>query len=57
MIAHNDLHPLEAGDRVDLLRDGRVFLDTRTSDTSVEDLTEVAVQGYSEAHHSARGRA
>lgn len=49
MIAHNYLHVLETCDRVNMLRDGRVFLDKNTSDTSVEELTEVAVQGYREA--------
>jgi ABC-type sugar transport system ATPase subunit len=49
MIAHNYLHVLETCDRVNMIRDGRVFLDKRTGDTSVEELTEVAVQGYREA--------
>jgi simple sugar transport system ATP-binding protein len=53
MIAHNYLHVLETCDRVNMIRDGRVFLDKRTSDTSVEELTEVAVQGYREAQQSA----
>jgi ABC-type sugar transport system ATPase subunit len=57
MIAHNYLHVLETCDRVNMLRDGRVFLDKRTSDTSVEELTEVAVQGYREAQQAAPGRA
>jgi simple sugar transport system ATP-binding protein len=52
MIAHNYLHVLETCDRVNMIRDGRVFLDKKASDTSVEELTEVAVQGYREAQRS-----
>ena len=53
VIAHNYLHVLETCDRVNMIRDGKVFLDKRTADTSVEELTEVAVQGYREAQQSA----
>ena len=52
MIAHNYLHVLETCDRVNMIRDGKVFLDKKTADTSVEELTEVAVQGYREAQRA-----
>ena len=41
VIAHNYVHVLEMCDRVNLLRNGRIELDKRTDETSVEELTEI----------------
>jgi len=46
LIAHNYAQVLEVCDRVNLLRHGRIFLDKRTSETSVDELTEVMVEEY-----------
>jgi simple sugar transport system ATP-binding protein len=46
MILHNYVHVFQAGDRVNLLRDGEIVLDKPTSETSVEQLTEVVVREY-----------
>ena len=39
VIAHNYVHVLEMCDRVNLLRNGRIVLDKRTDETTVEELT------------------
>jgi ABC-type sugar transport system ATPase subunit len=46
MILHNYVHVFQACDRVNLLRDGEIVLDKPTSETSVEELTEVVVREY-----------
>jgi simple sugar transport system ATP-binding protein len=46
LIAHNYAQVLDVCDRVNLLRHGRIFMDKRTSDTSLEELTEVMVEEY-----------
>jgi simple sugar transport system ATP-binding protein len=46
VIAHNYVHVLEMCDRVNLLRNGRIMLDKRTDETSVEELTEVVAREY-----------
>jgi simple sugar transport system ATP-binding protein len=56
LIAHNYVHVFEVCDRVALLQDGRIALDKPTSETSVEELTELVVNEYREARR-ARQRA
>jgi simple sugar transport system ATP-binding protein len=46
LIAHNYAQVLDVCDRVNLLRHGRIFMDKRTSETSLEELTEVMVEEY-----------
>jgi ABC-type sugar transport system ATPase subunit len=46
MILHNYVHVFQACDRVNLLRDGEIVLDKPTSETSIEELTEVVVSEY-----------
>jgi simple sugar transport system ATP-binding protein len=46
MILHNYVHVFQACDRVNLLRDGEIVLDKPTSETSVEEMTEVVVREY-----------
>ena len=46
VIAHNYVHVLEMCDRVNLLRNGRIELDKRTDETSVEELTEIVAAEY-----------
>jgi ABC-type sugar transport system ATPase subunit len=46
VIAHNYVHVLEMCDRVNLLRNGRIMLDRRTNETSVEELTEIVAREY-----------
>jgi simple sugar transport system ATP-binding protein len=40
------VHVLEMCDRVNLLRNGRIMLDKRTDETSVEELTEIVAAEY-----------
>jgi simple sugar transport system ATP-binding protein len=49
MILHNYLHVLEACDRVNMIVDGTIALDKQTSETSVEELTEIVVDQYRRA--------
>jgi ABC-type sugar transport system ATPase subunit len=49
MILHNYVHVFQACDRVNLLRDGEIVLDKPTSETSVEEMTEVVVREYRRA--------
>jgi simple sugar transport system ATP-binding protein len=49
LIAHNYTHVLESCDRINLLEDGRIALDTPTADTSVEALTHIIVEEYRHA--------
>ena len=46
VIAHNYVHVLEMCDRVNLLRNGRIVLDKRTAETSVEELTAIVATEY-----------
>jgi simple sugar transport system ATP-binding protein len=46
VIAHNYVHVLEMCDRVNLLRNGRIVLDKRSDETSVEELTEIVAREY-----------
>jgi simple sugar transport system ATP-binding protein len=46
VIAHNYVQVFEVADRVNLLRNGRITFDRRTSDTSVEELTEIVAAEY-----------
>jgi simple sugar transport system ATP-binding protein len=39
LVAHNHTHVLQLCDRVNLLEDGRIVLDTAVSETSIEELT------------------
>jgi ABC-type sugar transport system ATPase subunit len=49
VIAHNYVHVLEMCDRVNLLRNGRIMLDRRSNETSVEELTEIVAREYRQA--------
>ena len=53
VIAHNYVHVLEMCDRVNLLRNGRIELDKRTDETSVEELTEIVAAEYRARHQPA----
>jgi simple sugar transport system ATP-binding protein len=46
VIAHNYVHVLELCDRVNLLRNGRIVLDKRTDETTVEELTNIVASEY-----------
>jgi simple sugar transport system ATP-binding protein len=46
VIAHNYVHVLELCDRINLLRNGRIMLDKRTTETSVDELTEIVAAEY-----------
>jgi simple sugar transport system ATP-binding protein len=56
MVLHNYVHVLTACDRVNLIQDGRITLDKPTSETSVEELTEIVVEEYRRARAAATGR-
>lgn len=49
LIAHNYSHVFEVCDRVNLLQHGRISYDKPTSETSVEELTELVVAEYRKA--------
>jgi simple sugar transport system ATP-binding protein len=49
MILHNYVHVLQACDRVSMIQDGVIALDKPTSETSVEELTEIVVNEYRRA--------
>jgi ABC-type sugar transport system ATPase subunit len=53
MVLHNYVHVLTACDRVNLIQDGRITLDKPTSETSVEELTEIVVEEYRRARQAA----
>jgi simple sugar transport system ATP-binding protein len=55
MIAHNYAHVMEICDRINLIQDGCIALDTATADTSVKDLTEIVVAEYERARATSRG--
>jgi ABC-type sugar transport system ATPase subunit len=46
VVAHNYVHVLEVCDRVNLLQHGRITLDTLSSETSAEELTELVAREY-----------
>ncbi len=46
VIDHNYTHLFELCDRLNVIQQGRVTVDTRVADTSVEDLTELMVAEY-----------
>jgi simple sugar transport system ATP-binding protein len=49
MILHNYVHVLEACDRVSMIQEGVIALDKPTSETSVDELTEIVVNEYRRA--------
>jgi simple sugar transport system ATP-binding protein len=53
MILHNYVHVLTACDRVNLIQDGVITFDKPTSETSVEELTEIVVEEYRRARKAA----
>jgi simple sugar transport system ATP-binding protein len=53
MVLHNYVHVLTACDRVNLIQDGVIALDKPTSETSVEELTEIVVDEYRRARKAA----
>jgi simple sugar transport system ATP-binding protein len=53
MVLHNYVHVLTACDRVNLIQDGVITLDKPTSQTSVEELTEIVVDEYRRARQAA----
>ncbi|HMI70608.1 MAG TPA: ATP-binding cassette domain-containing protein [Solirubrobacteraceae bacterium] len=53
MVLHNYVHVLTACDRVNLIQDGVITLDKPTSETSVEELTEIVVEEYRRARQAA----
>jgi ABC-type sugar transport system ATPase subunit len=57
MILHNYVHVLAACDRVNLIQDGVISLDKPTSETSVEELTEIVVEEYRRARLEAQAQA
>jgi ABC-type sugar transport system ATPase subunit len=53
MVLHNYVHVLASCDRVNLIQDGAIALDKPTSETSVEELTEIVVEEYRRARQAA----
>ena len=53
MVLHNYVHVLTACDRVNLIQDGVISFDKPTSDTSVQELTEIVVDEYRRARQAA----
>jgi simple sugar transport system ATP-binding protein len=53
MILHNYVHVLQACDRVSMIQDGEIALDKPTSETSVEELTDIVVNEYRRAREAA----
>jgi ABC-type sugar transport system ATPase subunit len=49
LIAHNYAHVFEVCDRVNVLQHGRISYDKPTSETSVEELTDLMVSEYRKA--------
>jgi len=56
MVLHNYVHVLTACDRVNLIQDGVIALDKPTSETSVEELTEIVVEEYRRARRAAQAQ-
>ena len=46
VIAHNYIQVFEIADRVNLLRNGSIVFDRATSETSVDELTEIVAAEY-----------
>jgi len=57
MILHNYVHVLQACDRVSMIQDGAIALDKPTSETSVEELTDIVVNEYRRAREEAHQQA
>jgi len=58
IIAHNYGQVLEVSDRVNLIQDGKITFDKRSSETSADELTEMVVAEYRKAlQERRRGRA
>ena len=57
MILHNYVQVFEACDRVSMIKEGVIALDKPTSETSVDELTEVVVNEYRRAREEAHGAA
>jgi len=57
MILHNYVHVFQACDRVSLIQDGVISFDRPTSETSVEELTEIVVEEYRRARLAERSSA
>jgi ABC-type sugar transport system ATPase subunit len=53
MILHNFVHVFQACDRLNLINDGEIVLDKPTSESSVEELTEVVVKEFRPARRHA----
>ena len=53
MILHNYVQVFQACDRVSMIQDGTIALDKPTSETSVEELTEIVVNEYRRAREAA----
>ena len=53
IVLHNYVHVLAACDRVNLIQDGTIALDKKTSETSVEELTNIVVEEYRRAREAA----
>ena len=49
MILHNYVQVFEACDRVNMIQEGRITLDRPTSETSVEEITNIVVDEYRRA--------
>jgi ABC-type sugar transport system ATPase subunit len=56
MVLHNYVHVLTACDRVNLIQDGVITLDKPTSETSVQELTEIVVDEYRRARQAAHAQ-
>ena len=56
MVLHNYVHVLTACDRVNLIQDGVITLDKPTSETSVQELTEIVVDEYRRARAAANAQ-
>jgi ABC-type sugar transport system ATPase subunit len=56
MVLHNYVHVITSCDRVNLIQDGSIVLDKPTSQTSVEELTEIVVDEYRRARLAANGQ-
>ena len=54
LVLHNYIHVLATCDRVNLIQDGEIAFDKPTSETSVEELTEIVVEEYRRAREAAR---
>jgi ABC-type sugar transport system ATPase subunit len=54
MILHNYVHVFQACDRVSLIQDGVIAFDKPTSETSIDELTEIVVEEYRRARLAER---